>query len=91
MCRIGAVQGVEHAEVVNVLGNVGEQRADRKTALAVLAELPRRGEELRRLAKLNTRLFEWQLFAVLLFAEGFLFLLNRSDFLKSPKDASGTA
>ena len=39
--RVGAVHRVDHAEVVGPLGQVGEQRADRQPALAVLLEIER--------------------------------------------------
>ena len=68
--RVGAVQGVEDAEVVDQLGDVREERADHDPALAVLLELPGRAEQLARLGELDPRLGEGERLAVVALEEG---------------------
>ena len=56
---------VDHAEVVDVAGDLREKFADPEAALAVLRELPRRGEQIARRGELDAGLGEGQRLAVI--------------------------
>ena len=62
--RVRAMHRVDHAQVVDMLGDMREQFAHRNPALAVLLELPRRLEQVVRRRELNARLIERQRFAI---------------------------
>ena len=65
MAGIGAMHGVEHAQLVGLTGDVREQFTGPKAALPVLAELPGRGQQVVGGAGDDTRLGEWQRLAII--------------------------
>ena len=64
MGGVGAVARVEKADVVDMPGDMREKLADMDSALAILAELPRRPEKIAGGGELDSRLLERQFLAV---------------------------
>ena len=69
--RVGAVDGTEDAEVVDVLGDMGKEFADREPGLAVAMEFPRGAEEVALFGESDLREREGKGFAVVAIEEGF--------------------
>ena len=64
MGGVGAVAGVQEADVVDMPGDMGKELADVDPALAIFAELPRRPEQIAGGGELDARLLERQFLAV---------------------------
>src|SRR4051794_18542961 len=58
MGRVGTMERAEDAEIIDALGDVGEEFADGQSALPILFEAPRGLEQLAGLGKLDARLGE---------------------------------
>ena len=70
MGYVCTVHRVYEAHLIHALGHMGKQFADRTPALAVLAKLPRRPQQVSGSVELDARLWQWQRLAVVTIDDG---------------------